>query len=258
MKHIGLKLLFLVLAMTTALPLVAQETSSPENPVSKMPKQQKQKKEQKDQKKEAPKVTTEFGLAAGGLYNFMEIVPVSENFTQKISGPFGDKMEGNLGAVAALQFRINIGKWFGIQPEIFYSYSTLRFTGPEYKEAIKVKCNLVQMPVLFSLRAAMFRFNFGPVFTLNDNPTYQLADTDSTIKTMPLGKLHPTITYTAGIGVKLGQRILLDARWASQFKDIQSQNEFFWSLDESKQAKNQPIKFYTRNSTVQVRLGVVF
>ena len=256
MKHIGLKLLFLVLAMATALPLVAQETSSPENPVSKMPKQKKE--QIKDPIKDPIKVTTEFGLAAGALYNFMEIVPISENFTQKISGPFGDKMEGNIGAVAALQFRINIGKWFGVQPEVLYSYSTLKFSGPEYKEAIKVKCNLVQFPLLLSLRAAMFRFNFGPVFTLTDNPTYQLADTESKIQTMPLGKLNPTVTYTAGIGIKLGQRVLLDARWASQFKDIQSENEFFWSLDETKQAKDKPIKFRTRNSTVQVRLGVVF
>lgn len=262
MKHIGLKLLVLTLFIAIALPLTAQETSSPENPVSKMPKQQNKelKQQQKlQEKKNAPKVSTEFGLAAGGLYNFMEIVPVSENFTQEIVGPFGEKMGGNIGAVAALQFRLNIGKWFGVQPEILYSYSSLKFSGPEYKKAIKVKCNLVQMPVLFSFRVAMFRFNFGPVFTLTDNPTYQLADkSDSSIKTMPLGKLNPTVTYTAGIGVKLGQRVLLDARWASQFKDIQSHNEFFWSLDESEQPKDQPIKFYTRNNTIQVRLGVVF
>ena len=189
----------------------------------------------------------------------MEIVPVSENFTQKIVGPFGDSMDGNIGAVAALQFRLNIGKCFGIQPEVLYSYSTLKFTGPEYKNAIKVKCNLVQMPILLSFRAAMFRFNFGPVFTLTDNTSYQLVDnTDNSIKTQPLLPLNPVVTYTAGIGVKFGQRILLDARWASQFKDIQSPNEFFWSLDESEQPKDKPIKFYTRNSTIQVRLGVVF
>ena len=209
------------------------------------------------QEKEDVKVTTEFGLSAGALYNFMEVVPVGENFTQKISGLFGDKMPGNIGAVAALQFRINIGKSFGIQPEILYSYSTLKFTGPEYKDDIKVKCNLVQMPLLLSFRAAMFRFNFGPVFTLNDNPTYQLAEkSGNSIQTLPLGKLNPTITYAAGISVKLSKRSIIDIRWASQFKDIASENEFLWSLDTNEQA--EPIKFYTRNSSVQVRFGLVF
>lgn len=211
----------------------------------------------KEKKKEPVKVSTEFGLAVGGLYNFMEIVPVSENFTQKITGVLGEKVPGNIGAVAALQFRINIGKTFGIQPEIMYSYSTLKFSGPEHN-GIKVKCSLVQMPLLLSFRAAMFRFNFGPVFTLTDNPTYQRVDKsdNNNIKTMPLGKLNPTVTYAAGIGVKLGRRALIDVRWASQFKDIQSRNEFFWSLDKSEQPN--AVEFYTRNSSVQVRLGLVF
>ena len=252
MKHTRLKLLFLALSLAIALPLAAQESSSPENPVSKMPKQKKQ-----QQKKEAPKVSTEFGLSAGALYNFMEVVPVSENFAQKITGPFGEKMSGNIGAVAALQFRINIGRSFGIQPEILYSYSTLKFSGPEYKNDIKVKCNLIQMPLLLSFRAAMFRFNFGPVFTLTDNPTYQLVDkSDNSIKTMPLGKLNPTVTYTAGIGIKFGQRVLLDARWASQFKDTAEPNHFVWSLDEKEQPDSE--QFRIRNSTIQVRIGIVF
>ena len=254
MKYTRLKLLFLVLSMAIALPLAAQDTSSPDNPVSKMPKQQKQKQQLK---KEAPKVSTEFGLAAGALYNFMEVVPVSENFVQNIAGPFGNKMSGNIGAVAALQFRINIGKCFGLQPEILYSYSTLKFSSQQYKNDIKVKCNLVQMPLLLSFRAAMFRFNFGPVFTLTDNPTYQLVDkSDNSIKTMPLGKLNPTVTYTAGISIKFGQRVLLDARWASQFKDTAEPNQFIWSLDENEQPNAE--LFRIRNSTVQVRIGVVF
>ena len=209
----------------------------------------------KEKKKEPVKVSTEFGLAVGGLYNFMEIVPVSENFTQKITGVLGEKVPGNIGAVAALQFRINIGKTFGIQPEIMYSYSTLKFSGPEHN-GINVKCSLVQMPLLLSFRAAMFRFNFGPVFTLTDNPKYQLNISEESHDDLFIGPLNPKITYAAGISVRLGQRALIDVRWASQFKDIQSRNEFFWSLDKNEQPN--AVEFYTRNSSVQVRLGLVF
>lgn len=251
MKYGILKYGFAILFSVVSLVASAQ-SSTVEN--TKVKSEVKTKKEKKQ--KEPVKVSTEFGLAAGGLYNFMEIVPVSENFTQKITGVLGEKVPGNIGAVAALQFRINIGKTFGIQPEIMYSYSTLKFSGPEHN-GIKVKCSLVQMPLLVSFRAAMFRFNFGPVFTLTDNPTYQRVDkSDNNIKTMPLGKLNPTVTYAAGIGVKLGQRALIDVRWASQFKDIQSRNEFFWSLDKNEQPN--AVEFYTRNSSVQVRLGLVF
>ena len=247
MKHIGLKLLVLTLFIAVALPLTAQETSSPDKPISKMPAQ----------KKEPPKVSTEFGLSAGGLYSFMEVLPVNNSvLTQKVTGIFGDKLSGNLGAVGALQIRLNIGKSFGIQPEILFSHSTLKISGAEYKNKIKVKSNILQMPLLFSFRVAMFRFNFGPVFSLLDNPTYQLVDTsDNSIKTMPLGKLCPTITYTAGIGIKLRQRTLIDIRWAGQFKDIKSHNEFFWTLDKNEQDVAQ--RFRLRNNSIQVRLGVI-
>ena len=200
----------------------------------------------------APKVSTEFGLGVGASYNFQfNVTPTCENFTPKITMP--------VSYGAALQFRLNIGRTFGIQPEISYARNHMRINDHHDGKEIntKVKSNIVQIPMLISVRAAMFRFNFGPVFTLTDNPTYQLVDkSDNSIKTMPLGKLNPTVTYTAGISIKFGQRVLLDARWASQFKDTAEPNQFIWSLDENEQPNAE--LFRIRNSTVQVRIGVVF
>ena len=248
MKHIGLKLLFIALFAATTLPLAAQENSS---------SQEKHISRKSRAKKDEPKVSTEFGLSAGALYNFMEVVPVGAGFTQKITGCLGTKVPGNIGAVVALQFRLNIGRCFGIQPEVLYSYSTMKFTGPEYSSSIKAKCNLVQMPVLLSFRAAMFRFNFGPVFTLTDNPSYQLVDNaDNSIKTQYLGPLNPVVTYTAGISVKLSRRAIIDARWASQFTETKNPSEFRWTLNMEDQP--EPIRFRIKNSSVQVRLGLVF
>jgi hypothetical protein len=161
---------------------------------------------------------------------------------------------------AALQFRLNIGRSFGFQPEISYARSDLRISdaGGSSLYNIKVKSNIVQIPMLLSFRAAMFRFNFGPVFTLMDNATYQLPipNEDNQFETVTVGKIYPTITYAAGISVKFAKVMMLDVRYASQFMDIKSENEFLWTLDQSKQG--EAWKFRTRTQSVQLRFGVVF
>lgn len=195
-------------------------------------------------------VSTEFGLGIGGRYNWFDVQPISQNFTPNIS------MMMSYGA--ALQFRLNIGKSFGIQPEISYAYSTIRITDSYNKFNTKAKSNVVQIPMLLSFRIAMFRLNFGPVFTLMDSTSYQLADKDETIKQMTLGKLYPSVTYAAGISVKVSRRMMIDARYADMFRpiDIKSENAYLWTLDTAKQPEAQLFK--TRCRSVQLRLGVVF
>ena len=239
MKYIGLRLAFLGLFVAMALPLMAQ-TSSPEKPVSKMP----------PQKKDRPKVSTEFGLGIGARYNFQfDTQPLSSDFTPKLSMP--------VSYGAALQFRLNIGRSFGIQPEISYARSTVKIKDEAHNFSTKAKSNIVQIPMLLSFRAAMFRFNFGPVFTLMDESTYQLANiSDESIQQMPLGRLYPTVTYAAGISVKFAKIMMIDVRYADQFIDTKAENQYLWTLDQNKQAQAQT--FRTRCRSVQVRYGVVF
>ena len=200
--------------------------------------------------KKGVSVTTEFGLGASARYNWFGVQPTSDVFTPNMS------MRFSYGA--ALQFRLNIGKSFGFQPEISYAYSTIRINDAVNKFETKAKSNIVQFPMLLSFRIAMFRLNFGPVFTLMDNTSYQLADKDETIKQMTLGKLYPAVTYAAGVSVKLSRRIMLDVRYADQFRSIpmKSQNEYIWTLDQAKQPEAQT--FTTTCRSVQVRFGVVF
>lgn len=197
-----------------------------------------------------PKVTTEFGLGVGARYNFFDVVPLSADFSPRMS------MHWSGGA--ALQFRLNIGRTFGIQPEISYARSALRIDDKAaHNFNTKAKSNIVQIPMLLSFRAAMFRFNFGPVFTLMDETTYQLANAaDESIKTMHLGKLYPTITYAAGISVKFAKVMMLDVRYADQFIDMKGENQYIWTLDTNKQKSAQ--SFRTRTRSVQLRFGVVF
>lgn len=237
MKYSGLKIALLIVVLTLSFTAVAQTNSADKVVKSAMKQTQ------------PPKVTTEFGLGVGARYNWFTVQPTSEVFTPNIS------MRMSYGA--ALQFRLNIGRTFGIQPEISYAYSTIRINDKTNNFSTKAKFNMVQIPLLLSFRIAMFRINAGPVFTLMDSPTYQLANTaDESIRQMPLGKMLPTITYTAGISVKFASCMMLDVRYADQFMDIQSDNSYIWTLDTTKQAEAQT--FRTRSRSVQVRIGYVF
>ena len=230
---------FLGLFVAMALPLMAQ-TSSPEKPVSKMPAQ----------KKDHPKVSTEFGLGIGARYNFQfDVQPLSSDFTPELSMP--------VSYGAALQFRLNIGRSFGIQPEISYARSVLKINDKTNNFSTKAKSNIVQIPMLLSFRAAMFRFNFGPVFTLMDEATYQLPKADdNSIQQMHLGRLYPTVTYAAGISVKFAKIMMLDVRYADQFINAKAENQYIWTLDQNKQPKAQSFRIHCRS--VQLRYGIVF
>lgn len=269
MKHNLLKLLLSTLCVAITLPAMAQAnaessvqtttTKSPATtpakvePVSKSTSLTREQK--RAQKKEAlknqPKISTEFGLGVGARYNFFEMQSLSEGFAPNMSMQFSGG--------AALQFRLNIGRSFGFQPEISYARSTLKISGTTSAGnfSTKVKSNIVQIPMLLSVRIAMFRINAGPVFTLMDSSSYSLprAD-DDTIQQMSVGRIYPAITYTAGISVKFAKVLMLDLRYADQFKDIKTPNEYVWTLDESKQA--EAYKFRTSSRSIQLRFGVVF
>ena len=216
-------------------------TSSPENPVRKMSKQ-------KQESKHRPKISTEFGLGIGAQYNWFETMPVSADFTPNIT------MRMSYGG--ALQFRLNIGKFFGIQPEISYAKANLKINDNAHGFSAKASSNVVQMPLLFSIKLAMLRLNAGPVFTLMDETTYNLALSDDTLQQMPMGRLYPAVTYAAGVTLKLGRFMMLDLRYANQFCDIKSTNQYIWTHDTKKQPKAQ--EFRTRSRSVQLRYSVVF
>lgn len=246
MRNITIKSALTLLLIAVSFTALAQ-TSTPEEPVSKI---------QKERKSNQPKVSTEFGLGIGARYNLCDIVPLCDNFTPTI------KMPVSYGA--ALQFRLNIGRTFGIQPEILYARNYLEITDHQDGKEIKpkpVKSNIVQIPMLLSLRAAMFRFNAGPVFTLMDETSYPLALGED-IQHMPVGRLYPTVTYAAGISVKLGQYVILDVRYADQFRGKwteeldKRENQWVWTLDQNKQPTAQRFRTYCRS--IQLRFGVVF
>lgn len=202
--------------------------------------------EHKKERKEV-QVTTEFGLGVGAQYNWFSLYDQSTDMTAQL------KMTMSYGA--ALQFRLNIGKTFGIQPEVTYSYGTVRIADSVHDFTTKARLNLVQVPLLLSLRIAMFRINAGPVFTLMDSPTYNLTMGDK-IQKCYLGRFYPTVTYAAGVSVKFAKCMMVDVRYQGEFMDKKSHGEYLYSLDENVQPK--AASFNNRIGNVQVRFGYVF
>lgn len=243
MKYRGLKVILSLLLLAYGATAWAHN-SLQDKPIDKTPVRKIK------PQRHTPKVTTEFGLGVGARYNWFDVQPISTNFTPNIT------MKMSYGA--ALQFRLNIGKSFGIQPEISYAYSTLRINDKTNDFSAKSKYSMVQIPLLLSFRIAMFRINAGPVFTLMDSPTYPVSSGEegATITQMPLGKMLPTVTYTAGISVKFAKCMILDVRYADQFTNKKSYNSYIWTLDETKQPEAQT--FRTRSRSVQVRIGYAF
>ncbi len=241
MRYIWRKKQLLTLLLIASVVLSAQASSSDKSTPEKEKTEEKEKKELK--------VSTEFGLGVGARYNLFSVHPISQNFTAKI--------DMRLSYGTALQFRVNIGRHFGIQPEISYAYSNLNIEDKDKGlDKVKIQYSIVQVPLLLSFKVAMFRFNAGPVFTLTDSPTYFLENSEGVLQQQFIGRLNPTVTYTAGVSAKLGRRTIVDLRYADQFTATKSENNYFWTTDQSKQPEAQ--EFRTSCRSVQLRVGVVF
>ena len=188
----------------------------------------------------APRLTTEFGLLGGASYSWMTTSHRPENMTAdfRVSPAVG----------ASLMFRLNIGKVFAVQPEITYNYSTIKIIDSDVDFKSKVKCSTVQIPVLLSLNVAMVRISAGPVFTLMDDPYYIVQNQKSYF-----GSLYPTVTYTAGVAVRLLRHMVIDLRYYGQFCERKSTNAYIHNLD-----MPQAYEFKTSHSSLQLRIGYAF
>lgn len=244
---------FFVLSIIIAFVLssaTAFAQSEPDKEIKRVSSNSARKTVNKALKKKEPKVSTQFGLGVVGKYTFLETLPIGE---------FPHNVSTNFGIGASLQFRLNLGKFFAIQPEVLYTFSKLKFRSTTEKayRPIKVNESLVQMPLLLSFRASIVYFNFGPVFRLLDNSYYTLSSTsDNSAEQRTIGEVTPAVTYAAGISVKLPKNMMIDLRYTGQFTDIKTPNEFIWTLDKAKQPAAD--QFRTRNSTVQLRFGFLF
>lgn len=148
-----------------------------------------------------PRVRIEWG-AIGGIN-----VP---NYTTNMQiADIGERMGWQAGIVTAVNFGA-----FAIEPQILYVRNGIRinYYGEE-RTSVRLRSNSIDVPVLASLRLLRpVRFYAGPVFTVM-NDCKQKSGGDL----LDFGRIRPTISFAAGVGVQLGH-MLLDLRYNGQFR----------------------------------------
>lgn len=122
------------------------------------------------------------------------------------------EIKNKLGWQAGIVMAVNLGA-FAIEPQILYVRQGLRIR-PHGEAEVNLKSNSIDVPVLVSLRLLRpVRLYVGPVFTVfNDAKRKDGGDL------LEFGRVRPTMSYTAGVGVVLMRHLLLDLRYNGQFK----------------------------------------
>lgn len=148
----------------------------------------------------APRVRVEWGVL-GGIN-----IP---DFTTDMDGA---DIKNKLGWQAGIDLALNFGA-VAVEPQILYVRQGLRVR-PAGEGEINLKSNSIDVPVLASLRLLKpLRIFAGPVFTVM-NDCKQKSGGDL----LDFGRIRPSVSYTAGAGVVLMRRMLVDLRYNGQFR----------------------------------------
>ncbi len=183
-----------------------------------------------------PGLRTEWGVVAG----------VHHPMARFDMGSSTASLKPHTGVTAGLHMGLRIVGVLGVEPEIVYSYNKIALNDEAANFTTDIKCHTVQIPVLLSLKFGFFKIVAGPQFTVMDNPAYG----DRKGERVLFGQTYPTISYTAGVGVSLFNRLLIDARVASGFKAME--NCLSYDINHSASY----IK--TTMFNAQLRVGVLF
>ena len=155
-----------------------------------------------------PGLRTEWGIVAGVNH------PMARFAMEGSSA----SLKAKTGLTAGIHTGLRIVGVFGVQPEILYSYNTIALEDVSQKFSANIKCHTLQVPLLLTLKFGAFKIVAGPQFTVVDNPAYA----DRKGERVLFGQLYPTVSYTAGVGLSLFNRLLIDARVSSGFKAMEN------------------------------------
>lgn len=184
----------------------------------------------------AGNLRTEWGLTAGLSY------PIAHFDMGNSTASLSPKLGFSVGAHMALR----IGGVFAIQPEINFMHSKIAISDPTQNFSSTIRCNTLQMPILFSFKWSKLRFHLGPIVTILDDPWYA----DRAGEKVMFGRLYPTVSYAVGMSVCLWQRLLIDARFSSRFNTTTN----FLSYD----TVSPGIDIKSTVHHLQLKVGVLF
>ncbi|MEG1700834.1 MAG: porin family protein [Alistipes sp.] len=146
------------------------------------------------------RMRVEWGLIGG--------INIPDYTTRMTDTDIKNKLGWQLGIITAVNFGA-----VAIEPQIIYVRQGLRIR-PEGGAEVNLKSNSIDVPVLASLRLLKpLRIYAGPVFTVM-NSCRQKAGGDL----LDFGRVRPTMSYAAGVGVVLMGHMLLDLRYNGQFR----------------------------------------
>lgn len=147
-----------------------------------------------------PRVRVEWGVL-GGL-NVLDYATSDSKFDIE------NKLGWQLGITTAIDFGA-----VAIEPQILYMRQGLRVR-PEGERQVNLRSNSIDVPVFASLRLLRpVRIYAGPVFTVM-NDCRQKSGGDL----LAFGRIRPSVSFSAGVGVLLLRHMLVDVRYNGQFK----------------------------------------
>lgn len=191
------------------------------------------------QSRSRTRIGVEMGVIAGASYSM-------QSASKLVVANRETSFSAGLSLQGGLHFALLIGKHFAIQPEVIYSRISIKATqkAPQYAKDQKdihttIKSNNIHIPLLFSARLGGLRLEAGPVFNIVQNPSYWYND-----EKWLFGNICPTVSYTAGISMRMARYLLLSLRYSGQFNS--TQNNF---LEQSLRLKRSSLSF---------RVGFIF
>lgn len=183
--------------------------------------------------------------ASGAVHTKLGILAGINYPTAKLcEGPAQLDLRSKVGFRGGLSFDLNFHKNFFSRAEVLFNFTRIELNDPSHRFTSKLKSTSIQIPLLIGVRFGAFHILCGPQFNVLDDPKYDVCG-ERTL----FGRIYPTVSYTAGIGVTFLKRLIVDLRYNGLFNRLT--NNYSYDLKHSEEIK-------TRCDGLSIGIGFIF